>query len=57
MNATNNTPSNTISMKCSNSKCPSITAVELPYKEGTRLYRCTKCNHTRAVQVGGKSPI
>ena len=42
----------TVSLKCKN--CPSIEAVEIPYPApGTRLYRCTKCNYTWPISVGG----
>lgn len=44
-------------MKCRNDTCDSITVVEVPYAEGTRMYRCTKCGHTRPVQVGGQMDI
>lgn len=41
-------------MKCQNPKCDSIQVVEIAYAEGTRLYRCVKCNMHRPIQVGGK---
>lgn len=46
-------------MKCRNphKRCPSIEAVEVKYSQGTRLYRCVKCNHHEAVSVGGKMDI
>jgi hypothetical protein len=47
----------TINMKCRNPKCDSIVAVEvlIPNSDSTghRIYRCTKCNHTYGVAVGG----
>lgn len=47
----------TVNMKCRNPKCSSITAVELPYRPGTHMYRCTKCNHTKVVATGGSFNI
>ena len=48
----------TINMKCRNPKCPNITAVEIKVqKPGMRVYRCTKCNHTWVINVGGKFEI
>jgi DNA-directed RNA polymerase subunit M/transcription elongation factor TFIIS len=43
----------TVSLKCRNPKCKSITAIEIPYQPGTRLYRCVKCNNTWTASVGG----
>lgn len=50
---TNQTPQKEVSIKCSNPKCSSMRAVEVPYPGGTRVYRCIKCNHTKFVSVGG----
>lgn len=44
-------------MKCRNGTCESITAVEVPYVEGTRMYKCTKCGDMRPIQVGGQMDI
>lgn len=46
-----------IHLKCRNGKCDSITAVEIKIKgqerTGRHIYRCTKCNATWGVPVGG----
>jgi len=45
-----------INMRCKNSDCDSIVAIELkvPGQDaGQRLYQCCKCKVTRSVAVGG----
>jgi hypothetical protein len=44
-------------MKCRQGTCESITAIEVPYVEGTRMYKCTKCGNMTPVQVGGQLDI
>lgn len=49
---------NPVFMKCKNQpKCNSIQVVEVAYTEGTRLYRCVKCNMHWPIQVGGKMDV
>jgi hypothetical protein len=45
-----------INLKCRNSHCDGIEAVEIKVAsgaQGRRIYRCLKCNHTWGVPVGG----
>lgn len=45
-----------IHLKCRNTGCDSMTAIEIKVPSGIhgrRIYRCTKCNHTWGVPVGG----
>ena len=47
-----------IYLKCRNSKCDSMEAVEIKLKDvppqiGQRVYRCIKCGNTWALKVGG----
>jgi len=44
-------------MKCRNQRCASIEVVEVKYAQGTRLYRCVKCNQHVAIPVGGKMDL
>jgi hypothetical protein len=44
-------------MKCRNGSCESITVTEVPYVQGTRMYKCTKCSHMTPVQLGGQMDI
>ncbi len=48
-------------MRCKNKNCDSITVTTLPIpleaSGGRRMYRCTKCNTTWGVQVGGSIDI
>lgn len=49
-------PEETINMKCRRGgNCESITAVvvRIPGQEHVRMYRCTECNHTWGLNVGG----
>jgi len=50
-------PSEEKFMKCNNGSCDSITVTEIPYVEGTRMYKCTKSGHMRPVQTGGQMDI
>jgi hypothetical protein len=44
-----------VHMKCRNPSCDSITAyvIKVPGQGAVRLYRCTKCHATKAINVGG----
>lgn len=48
-------PDETVHIKCRSGRCESITAVivKIPGQESQRLYRCTACNHTWGLNVGG----
>lgn len=44
-----------VSLKCRNPKCDSITAEVIPHPyPGSRMYRCVRCKHTWAINVGGQ---
>ena len=47
-----------VNIKCK--KCDSVTALIMNYPgmgSGQRMYRCTKCHHTWALNVGGHLDI
>jgi hypothetical protein len=49
-------PEEQINMRCrSGGRCDSMTAVimKIPGQESLRMYRCTGCNHTWGLNVGG----
>lgn len=49
-------PDETVLMKCRRGDgCDSMTAVvmKIPGQESVRMYRCTGCNHTWGLNVGG----
>lgn len=47
----------TVHLKCRSRGCDGMTAVEIKIKgqerSGRHIYRCTECNHTWGVPVGG----
>jgi len=48
-------PEEKIHMRCRSGKCDSMTAVimKIPGQEAIRMYRCTACNHTWGINIGG----
>lgn len=49
-------PEETVHMKCRNTgNCEAMTAVimRIPGQDSMRMYRCTACNHTWGLSVGG----
>ena len=52
-----NAPNNEqVNLKCRNPRgCDSITAeiIKIPHQDRQRLYRCTKCQHSWGINVGG----
>lgn len=48
-------PDETVHLKCRREGCDSMTSVivKIPGQEAQRMYRCTTCNHTWGLNVGG----
>lgn len=45
-----------LNLKCRDRRCDGMTAIQIEVPSGLhgrRIYRCTKCNHTWGVPVGG----
>lgn len=49
-------PEEKVHMRCRNTgRCDSMVAVimKIPGHEAMRMYRCTECNHTWGINIGG----
>ncbi len=48
-------PDEVVHMKCRRGGCESMTAaiMKIPGQESVRMYRCTGCNHTWGINIGG----